>query len=322
VPVVLTQHFSPSDRVYEDAEFSLYHYPRNYFSRIRPYDRFVYYRPLGKSRPRFDSKHYFGHGVLGQWWEDPRQSDHRFVSLIQGERFPVLVPLLDERGRYYETETEHQFQAQSAVREISETAYYRILAAGATSSASLSLLPSTEALVDVPVPLAAGSIPRDRFREITAIPPGAGYVPSGDGMVSIFESAALQERARGDHQDVLQSIQAAVLRAGGSTWYNNNVDLFARLGERRFLIEAKSLNDGRDAVNRVRYGIGQLADYSFRYGAELAGPQKVLAFATAPPRDAAWLANVLEQERTAFVSAHGGRIAPLNELARNLPFLG
>ena len=50
MPVILTQHFSPSDRVYEDAEFSLYHFPRIYFSRVRPYDRFIYYRPLGKRK--------------------------------------------------------------------------------------------------------------------------------------------------------------------------------------------------------------------------------------------------------------------------------
>lgn len=321
MPVILTQHFSPSDRTYEDAEFSLYHYPRVYFSRIRPYDRFIYYRPLGKSRARTDSKHYFGHGMLGQWYDDPRRTDHRFVDLIRGEYFPLLVPLIDDLGHYFETETERQPQAQAAVREISETAYYRILAAGAASSGRLSLLPSTEAVHELPTPLAAGGIPRDRFREIMAIPAGAGYVPSGEGMLNVYESAALQERARADHQDALASIQSAVLRAGGSTWYNNNVDLFARMGEARFLIEAKSLNDVRDAVHRVRYGIGQLADYTFRYGDELQAPEKVLAFAAPPPREAAWLRDVLEQERTAFVSAHDGHVEALNARARTLPFV-
>jgi hypothetical protein len=321
VPVILTQHFSPSDRTYEDAEFSLYHYPRVYFSRVRPYDRFIYYRPLGRSRARFDSKQYFGHGILGRWYEDVRRPDHRFVDLIKVERFPVLVPLIDGQGHYYETESGRQPQAQAAVRDISETAYYRILAAAAVSSSTLSMLPSTETLLDLPVPLAAAPVPRDRFRQIIEIPPGAGYVPSGETILNVHESAALQERARADHQNVLQSIQAAVLRGGGATWYNNNVDLFAKMGERRFLIEAKSLGDVRDAVDRVRYGIGQLADYAYRYGQELEGPQKVLAFAAPPAREAAWLRNVLDQERTAFVSARDGAIEPLNESARALPFL-
>ena len=321
MPVILTQHFSPSDRTYEDAEFSLYHFPRVYFNRIRPYDRFIYYRPLGKSRARADSKHYFGHGVLGQWYEDARRPDHRFVDLIKAEPFPVRVPLLDAARHYYETESDRPPQGQAAVRDISETAYYRILAAGAVSSRGIAFLPSTEALLDVPMPLAAASIPRDRFREITAIPAGAGYVPSGDAILNVFESAALQERARADHQDVLASIQSAVLRRGGATWYNNNVDLFARLGEQRFLIEAKSLNDVRDAVHRVRYGIGQLADYAYRYGEELERPQKVLAFATRPPREAAWLHAVLDQERTAFLVAGNGTLEPLNDAARGLPFL-
>lgn len=314
------QHFSPSDRVYEDAEFSLYHFPRVYFSRIRPYDRFIYYRPLGKSRARPDSKHYFGHGVLGRWYEDVRRPDHRFVDIIQGEYFPIPVPLVDASGSYYETESDRPPQGQAAVRDISETAYFRILAAGAVSSRGLALLPSTESLLDFPAPSAV-NVPRDRFREITTIPPGAGYVPSGNAILNVFESAALQERARADHQDVLASIQSAVLRRGGSTSYNNNVDLFARLGEQRFLIEAKSLTDVRDAVNRVRYGIGQLADYSFRYSSELEAPQKVLAFASQPPRECGWLGGVLDQERTAFLVAGSGLVEPLNETARKLPFL-
>jgi hypothetical protein len=321
MPVVLNQHFSPSDRVYEDAEFSLYHYPQVYFNRVRPYDRFIYYRPLGRTRGRSDSKHYFGHGVFGQWYPDARKSDHRFVDLIKAEPFPNLVPLLDPQGNYYETESDHQPQGQASVRDISEIAYYRILAAAAVNSNAISLLPSTDSLLEAPLPLAASSIPRDRFRQITEIPPGAGYVPSPDAILNVYESAALQERARADHQNTLASIQSAVLQRGGSTWYNNNVDLFARLGEQRFLIEAKSLGDLHDAVHRVRYGIGQLADYSFRYGAELEGPQKVLAFAAQPSREAAWLGEVLDQERTAFLMAGNGLVEPLNETARKLPFL-
>jgi hypothetical protein len=324
VPVVLSQHFSPADRTYEDAEFALYHYPRVYFNRIRPYDRFIYYRPLGKARSRPDSKHYFGHGVLGRWFDDPHRSDHRFVPIIQGQGqyFPTLVPLLDARGLYYETESDRQPQGQAAVRDISETAYYRILAAGDVSSAGLSLLPSTESLVDLPLPVAASSVPRDAFREISTIPPGAGYVPSGSLPLNVYESAALQERARSDHQGILTMIQQAVRQRGGATWYNNNVDLFAELGEQRFLIEAKSLNDVRDSVNRVRYGIGQLADYAYRYGAELRGPQKVLALGTRPPRETAWLGAVLDQERTAFLLAAEGVIEPMNDTAQRVPFIG
>lgn len=71
MPVILTQHFSANDRPYEDAEMSLYHYPRVYFSRVAAYDRFVYYRPLGKSERRPDSMRYFGYGVLGVPFDDP-----------------------------------------------------------------------------------------------------------------------------------------------------------------------------------------------------------------------------------------------------------
>jgi hypothetical protein len=111
-----------------------------------------------------------------------------------------------------------------------------------------------------------------------------------------------------------------VYATGGTCSYNNNVDLLAHHGERRTLIEAKSLNDLRDAVDRMRYGIGQLADYSFRYRAELQGAQSVLAFGRPPDRQTEWIADVLQANAVAFVALDGERVVPLNEPARTLPF--
>ena len=319
LPVVLTQHYLPSDRIYEDVEYSLYHYPRVYFNRIRPYDRFIYYRPLGHGTRRPDSKHYFGHGVLGQWWQDPRRDDHRFVPVVQSEQFGKPVPIADYKGAYYETEVSSPPPFVAAVREISETAYFRILAAGDISSAGISRLPHTEAVAAGPYVADASAVPRDEIRKITEIPPGAGYVPRGDNRVSIYESAALQERARADHQRLLQQLLQAIVRAGGTTWYNNNIDLFGRIGENKMLIEAKSLNDVRDAIHRLRYGVGQLADYAYRYKADTAGAKKVLAFGQPPDRETSWIAAMLDEERTAFISQNGDRLLPLNDTARELP---
>ena len=104
MPVVLSQHFSAADRVYLDVEGSLYHYPRVYHARLsKPYNRFVYYRPLGGSARRPDSRHYFGHGVLGVPYADTHRADHYFVDVIQYQPFPKLVPLTDAQGTYYET---------------------------------------------------------------------------------------------------------------------------------------------------------------------------------------------------------------------------
>lgn len=317
MPVILTQHYSPADRIYEDVEYSLYHYPRQYFSRVKPYDRFIYYRPLGAAAARHDSKMYFGHGILGQWWPDPVRSDHRYVPIVQSEPFPKPVPIHDALGRYFETEEAAPPPFQSAVRDIPETAYWKILAAADVKAAGISLLPSTELVAMQSY--AAVAAPIDSLRQIEAIPPGAGYKPRGDNRVNIYESAALQERARADHQRVLQMIQLQVQRRGGTTWYNNNIDLFARLGETRLLIEAKSLVDLRTAVDRMRYGIGQLADYDFRYRAQLELPQKVLAFGARPGAATEWISSVLEDQRIALIANQEEKLVPLNESARDLP---
>lgn len=221
-------------------------------------------------------------------------------------------------GEYYETESATAPAFQSAVREISETAYWKILAAGEVKANALGAIPDTEAIAAHGwAPLTA--MPKDALREIAIIPPGAGYKPHADARPNVYESAALQERARDDHQTVLRLVQERVLERGGLTWYNNNIDLYARVGERRMLIEAKSLIDARASVDRMRYGIGQLADYDFRYRAELGAPQKVLAFGAVPDKQSSWIGAVLEDQRVAFVANANGRLLPLNQTAEALP---
>jgi len=71
----------------------------------------------------------------------------------------------------------------------------------------------------------------------------------------------------------------------------------------------------------MRYGIGQLLDYRFRYEAEVAGATPVLAFGNPPGRSDAWIANILEANRIAFVTLVGGRVRPLNPAAENLQII-
>ena len=239
MPVILSQIFAPSDRIYKDAEGALYHYPRQYFSRITPYDRFIYYRPRGRRSIRPDSACYFGHGILGVPYDDIDDPTHRFVPIYKYEPFPTLVGLRDQFDRYYETESQRPIQAQSAVRTLGEIPYQRILAASNIVSTNISLLPSTE---DIVTPGYFGrpiAPPRDPIRRISEIPPGAGYVPHIDHRLDIQESAALQERARGDHQLLLRKIVTTATSRGATFWYNNHIDLVVNFDNERTLIEAK-----------------------------------------------------------------------------------
>jgi hypothetical protein len=316
VPVVLQQHFLQADRAYADVEGVLYHYPRQYFGRVTPFEPFIYYRPLGKAAARPDSLHYFGHGVMGEPWPDPKDGKLRYAPIVQYERFQTLVTLRDPLGNYYETGTERAPQAQSAVRDISEIAYHRILAAANVAVTGISALPATTAVEisgyrTVPLPW-----PKDDLRVITHVPAGAGYVPRGQDPPSVYEAAALQERARADHQRVLSEIVAKVNTLGGSCRYNNNIDLLTHVGDEGLLIEAKSLNDLNDAVHRMRYGLGQLLDYRVRYRAEIDGASPVLAFGRPPDRNTGWIAEILQANGVAFVASIEGNVIPLNECGR------
>jgi hypothetical protein len=160
--------------------------------------------------------------------------------------------------------------------------------------------------------------PRDAFREALRIPEGTGYVPSGKALPSVYESAALQERARKDHNSTLDMIRRRAERLGGRCWYNNNIDLFVRYGDQSLLVEAKSLTDARQSIDRMRYGMGQLFDYRVRYKAEVAGAEPVLAFGALPDRASGWITTILQENGIAFVARDRERLLPLNERATTI----
>ena len=318
MPVVLSQRTWHDDPKYLDREGVIYHYPRQYRGRINDFDRFIYYRPATGASAEERST-YIGHGVLGTSFEDWARSDHYFMNVAWYEPFARPAPLR-QGDEFVETESSTPPQFQSAVRPIRETAYYRILMLGGVSAGREFAPPvTTESVLSGGYSPLLVDAPRDAFREAVRIPEGTGYVPSGKALPSVYESAALQERARKDHNATLDMIRRHAERLGGRCWYNNNIDLFVHYSDRSLLIEAKSLNDARQSVDRMRYGMGQLFDYRVRYKAEVAGAELVLAFGAPPDRASGWIATILQENGIAFVARDRERLVPLNEHATAIP---
>jgi hypothetical protein len=317
MPVVLSQRTWHDDPKYLDREGVIYHYPRQYRGRINDFERFIYYRPATGASVEERST-YIGHGVLGESFEDWARADHYYINIAWYEPFSGPVPLRQDNV-FVETESGSGPQFQSAARPIRETAYYRILMLGGVSAAREFATPlTTETVLSAGYSPLIVEAPRDDFREAITIPEGTGYVPSGKALPSVYESAALQERARKDHNQTLELIRRHAERLGGRCWYNNNIDLFVRCGDQSLLIEAKSLNDARQSVDRMRYGMGQLFDYRVRYKAEVAGADPVLAFGAPPDRETGWITTILQENGIAFVARDRERIVPLNERAAAL----
>lgn len=324
VPLILTQHSSEARDLnrYLDREGVIYHFPSQYLGVLKRSveelgdRRFIYHRPR-RGATQKDAGRYFGYGTLGDPYPDVQNAGRYFVNIYNYERI-VPVPLRRANGVYYETGTVSVPNLRGrSIRYIDPRPFLAILEAGQAYSPSFE--PPAD-LQDTGV-FAPGPIPRDGFRRMDYVPAGTGYVPHGSDLPDRFETAALHERARSDHQETLQLILEAVQRNGGTGLYNNNVDLFVRLGEARFLIEAKSLTRPEVAVDRMRYGLGQLMDYTVRYRADLLGAAPVLAFGTPPARDASWIATILSESKVAFIARAHGELHALNELGRDLPFV-
>lgn len=319
MPLVLMQRAWREDPKYKDTEFAVYHYPRQYFDQISGGERFVYYRPARKAAAG-EASAYFGCGELGDWWTDAGDPACRFVGIRKPIRFASPVPYLDPRGRMYESTftSRTPFQGRS-VRHIDELDFHRILdAAGLTGADWVGAPTVDDVLSGLLVPAAVLQPPRDAFRPLNVVPDGTGYRPTGKP-IDVLESAALQERARGDHQDTLKLIKSMVEAREGSCVFNNNVDLLASLGSRKLLVEAKSLTRQSAAVDRMRYGMGQLFDYGVRYKAEIGKAEPVLAFGAVPSSDVSWIATILEENGVALIARQRQSLLPMNDTARDLP---
>lgn len=323
MPLILTQHYSRDLNRYLDREWVIYHFPSQYVALVRRVvleagdRRFLYQRP-SHGAPKGESATYFGYGLLGEPYEDPSTAGHFFVDIIDPQPLRP-VPLRDSSGVYYESgEAKPLMLRGRSIRYIDPMRYFAILAAGQ----AYSLAPQGRELYAADSgDFSPASAPTDAFREMSFVPPGTGYIPRDNQPPDRHESAALHERARKDHQETLELLRRSVERLGGSCFYNNNVDLYAKLGERRFLIEAKSLTNPTSAVNRMRYGMGQLMDYGVRYRAELAGAEPVLAFGAPVAPDVSWIPTILQENGIAFVSVRQGALAAGNPLGNGLPFL-
>ncbi len=309
------------DPGYLDVEGVIYHYPQRYFPLINGYERFLYYRP-SRGASANEASSYIGYGTLGEPFTDPDDGTHRFVPIRQYRPFAEPVPYNDPTGRFYESGfTSRTGFTGRSVRRAFPNDYYRVLAAAGIHGDAFVDLADTELIVAAPYSaLPRNAPPKQPLQLITQIPPGTGYKPTGKP-VDIAESAALQERARSDHQRTLRILQDLIHQRGGETLYNNNVDLYARVRGHGLLIEAKSIRDPRVVVDRMRYGIGQLADYAIRYRPELGDAERVLAFGAIPPPESSWISTILQESSVAFVALEhdADRILPLNARARALP---
>jgi hypothetical protein len=317
--LVLMQRTWSDNPRYLDVEGVIYHYPERYFSFIEGYERFVYYRPAKGAVSR-EASSYVGYGSLGEPFPDPDDATHRYVPVRQYRPLRNPIEYRDQTGRFLESTVSSRtaFTGRS-VRRILPADYFRILSSAGIYGDPFADLADTRDVIASPYSmLPVLTAPTQPLRIVDRIPPGTGYRPSGNP-VDTQESAALQERARQDHQAVLRRLQYLVHERGGDTLLNNNVDLFATVRGQRLLIEAKSINHPRVVVDRMRYGIGQLADYGVRYHGELGGAERVLAFGVIPPPESAWISTILQESGISFVALNeAGRVIPLNERARSL----
>jgi len=321
MPLVLTQYSRDATDLnrYLDREGVIYHFPKRYLPFFkRSIDdlgdrRFLYQRPI-RNAPQGQAGAYFGYGLVGDPFPQPGDDSHFFVPILDYRAMRSPVPLRDGYGNYYETAKPDRvnFQGRS-VRLIDIEPYQRILAIEGAYSV-LDARDPHETGIYAPV-----GAPKDAFRPLDVVPPGTGYVPREGLVLDRQEIAALQERARDDHQRTVDLFVQAVKRCGGRCDYNNNVDVLAQVGERRMLVEVKSLTRQSEAVDRMRYGMGQLMDYSVRYRAELLDAEPVLAFGTPPGRELAWIPDILEGNNIAFVANDREHLVAKNARALALP---
>lgn len=318
MPLVLTQLGESAPNKYGDVEGALYHFPERRYLRtvkqsLEEYGdyRFIYHRPNDHA-PEGQAKTYFGHGHILDWFEDDGHPGEYWLTL-QFTPFARPVPLRTPAGLFFETMSEDQPSFQSSVRYIGSDAYHSIVSAGA----GISFMPGPPSVGSTDyVP---STVAPDPLRMIESVPLGGGYKPRPGVSLDVAAIAVLQERARADHQAVLNLILERVRDLGGQCHVSNSIDMLVDVGDSRLLVEAKSLVQPNAAIHRMRYGIGQLLDYRNLYKYETSGAIPVLAFGTKPKPEYGRIGDVLEDNRIALIARVDDSIVPGNALGESLP---
>jgi hypothetical protein len=156
MPIVLASNdVNASERYqWDDVTGVRYHYPNGYRNLIRPGERFVYYRGVRrKDGPRAVAE-YFGCGVVGNVWRDPRVSEDApkarwswYCSILDYVPYDPPVPAKID-GAFFETIPARMWR--NGVPKMDEDQFSAILTrVGATldtEPASTPVLPSLPAL--------------------------------------------------------------------------------------------------------------------------------------------------------------------------------
>jgi len=123
-----------------------YHYPNGYRNLIHTGDRFVYYRGVRRSRGARGPAEYFGQGIIGDIWRDPKSATDTpkrkwawYCAIEDYAPFVVPVPAKID-GVFFETVSSNKWRNggmwRNGVRKVSEENFERILiAAGASGGA-------------------------------------------------------------------------------------------------------------------------------------------------------------------------------------------
>ena len=108
---------------YDDIPGEQYHYPRRYWSYIKPGECFIYYHPAETHDPR---SYYFSVGRIGEVRQDVSRPDHRYAEILDCILFERPVPFKEERD-YLEAKPGVGTLFFRAVRLIGQEVWDRIL---------------------------------------------------------------------------------------------------------------------------------------------------------------------------------------------------
>jgi hypothetical protein len=122
MPLILSQKLHRLE--YDDIVGEQYHYPRRYWSYVKPGEVFIYYHP---SEKRDAESYYFGMGRIGTVRPDPEKPGHRYAGIIDYIPFVKPVPF-KRNGEYLERRQEAGEQFFRAVRLVSQEILDRIVA--------------------------------------------------------------------------------------------------------------------------------------------------------------------------------------------------
>lgn len=258
---------------------------------------------------------------------NPKERKKALLELILRTRlFQRMLPFFEKHKRGMKRHELEQFM-EEVTQPVGTTMMIRRASTATSWLKELEIIKQDKDLL-ILNPTLANNIPKVEFEITEPMLPKVGDLKEyqlvaerarASRDIQIMINDVARERADNAHRRLVNLVSVRLNEAGVVGRYNKLVDLAARVQNKPFLFEMKSITR-KNAHAQIRRSIGQL--YEYRFLQNITDANLVVVIENELPNDMKWLYEYMEEDRGIHVIWDGNnKLYSSKKTRKSLPFL-